>query len=438
MGFSPQLWQGYGGNIYFNAVRCQSMRINSAKYGKLKKDFTKRWKSKSCTPLNRKDGYQTQLLSSVKSDMDIAIPSSSNLGSLRMRSCKEKKCKTATCRHSEIPKPLTGKICKGFSENLLTETFKRLQEDGGYGLKGESLSVSGGQVGDALIDPIDKVRQFNTQLKGRDIAVSLERGFPTLLSDSSFFSHSDHRSSTVVTANADPFVKLPVLGNTDGKHGNSKTENGSSSENNSNEPRPVFIIPFGAFDDPVDSEPELKRKADRREKPLSNSLTDRNNNSSGSLKEAKNSLEKLDDSVITECLVDKVADGSVYSQENDQNSVKYSVASSGVVKDEKASCSLRSAKQTVPDFHLKREISNLSLSNYLKAVPTRSSQEQDSLTSPRSNLMPKISYTKRSRALPTFYMVNNSMHQVNHAGFNSPRVNSLPGVWWIFSDNRPK
>ena len=103
-----------------------------------------------------------------------------------------------------------------------------------------------------LIDPIDKVRQFNTQLRGRDIAVSLERGFPTLLSDSSFFSHSDHRSSTVVTANADPFVKLPVLGNTDGKHGNSKTENGSSSENNSNEPRPVFIIPFGAFDDPVE------------------------------------------------------------------------------------------------------------------------------------------------------------------------------------------
>ena len=96
------------------------------------------------------------------------------------------------------------------------------------------------------------MRQFNTQLKGRDIAVSLERGFPTLLSDSSFFSHSDHRSSTVVTANADPFVKLPVLGNTDGKHRNRKTENGSSTENNSNEPRPVFIIPFGAFDDPVE------------------------------------------------------------------------------------------------------------------------------------------------------------------------------------------
>ena len=135
-------------------------------------------------------------------------------------------------------------------------------------------------MGDALIDPIDKVRQFNTQLKGRDIAVSLERGFLTLLSDSSFF--RDHRSSTVVTANADPFVKLPVLGNTDKKHRNRKTKNGSSTENNSNEPRPVFIIPFGAFDDPVESELELKRKADRREKPLSKSLTDRNNNSPGS------------------------------------------------------------------------------------------------------------------------------------------------------------
>ena len=198
----------------------------------------------------------------------------------------------------------------------------------------------------------------------------------------------------MVTANADPFVKLPVLGNTDKKHRNRKTKNGSSTENNSNEPRPVFIIPFGAFDDPVESELELKRKADRREKPLSKSLTDRNNNSPGSLKEAKNSLEKLDNSVITECPVDKVADGSAYSQENDQNSVKYSVTSSGVVKDEKASCSPRSPKQTVPDFHLKREKSNLSLSNYLKAVPTRGSQGRDSLTSPRSNLMPRISYTK--------------------------------------------
>ena len=138
----------------------------------------------------------------------------------------------------------------------------------------------------------------------------------------------------------------------------------------------------------------------------------------------ENSPEKRDDSVITECPVDKVADDSAYSQENDQNSVKYSVTSSGVVKDEKASCSPRSPNQTVPDFHLKREISNLSLSNYLKAVPTRGSQEQDSLTSSRSNLMPKISYTKRSRALPTFYIVNNSLHQVNHAGFNSPRTNT--------------
>ena len=157
---------------------------------------------------------------------------------------------------------------------------------------------------------------------------------------------------------------------------------------------------------------------------MSKSLTDRNNNSPGSLKEAKNSPEKLDNSVITECPVDKVADGSAYSQENGQNSVKYSVTSSGVVKDEKASCIPRSAKQTLPDFHLKGEISNLSLSNHLKPVPTRSSQEQDSLPSPKSNLMPKISYTKRSRALPTFYMVNNSLHQVNHTGFNSPRANT--------------
>lgn len=140
------------------------------------------------------------------------------------------------------------------------------------------------------------------------------------------------------------------------------------------------------------------------------------------MEEAKNSSEKLDDSVITACSVDKVTDSSACTEENGQNSVKHSLPISA--NDEKSPCSPRSPKQTAPDFHLKREISNLSLSNYLKAVPTRSSHDQDSLTSPKSNLTPKMSYTKRSRALPTFYMVNNSLHQINPAGFSSPRTNT--------------
>ena len=398
------------------------MRINSAKYGKTRKEnVTKRWKSKSCIQMNRRDGYESHLVGTTSSNKEIPQASTHNLGSLRMKSCKEKKCKTATCRHSEIPKPLPGKICKGFSEKTVTETFQRFQGNGASRLKGEPLAVSGGQVGDAVFDPIDKVRQFNTHWKGRDITLSLESGFPTLLSDSSFFSHVDHRSSTVVTSSTDPYIKFPVLEKSEGRHRKSKTaENGSSGENNKNEPRPVFIIPFGSFDDPVEVEPELKRKADKREKPSSNSPRDGSNTSTGSIKEAKKSPEGFEDSVVTHCLEEKAA-GSASGQEESAHSVKHPITTSGAISDGKAPCNSGSLKQTMPDFHLKREISNLSLSNYLKAVPTQSSKGEDSLTSPRSTLVPKMSYTKRSRALPTFYMVNNSLHQT---GFSSQRTNA--------------
>lgn len=150
-------------------------------------------------------------------------------------------------------------------------------------------------------------------MKGRDIVVSLERGFFILFLDSLFFLYSDYRSLIVVIVNVDLFVKFFVFRNFDGKYRNSKIENGSLSENNLNELRFVFIILFGVFDDFVESEFELKWKVDRREKFLFKSFIDWNNNLLGFLKEVKNFLEKLDDFVIIECFVDKVVDGSVYS-----------------------------------------------------------------------------------------------------------------------------
>ena len=413
VGISLQIWQGYGGNIYFDAVRCKSMRINSSKSGKSRKEgVTKRWKSKSCNPLNRKNERQSHLSIVSSSPKEIPEASIHSLGSLRI--CKDKKCKTATCRHDESPKQLPGKICKGFSEKMLKETFQRLQENGDHRFTKEPLAVSGGQVGDSFSDPIDKVQQFNTQYKGRDFALNLENGFPTLLAaDSSFFSHGDHRTSAAVsvTGDADPFIKLPVLGRSDAKHKTNKAGKESSGENSNQEPRPVFIIPFGAFDDPVDGESDSKRKAEKKEKPSTKIPEDGIKTTTRTIKDVDKPPQKLQNNS------DVKDDGleNVFKEEGSERFVKHP-------SDEKGSSS--TVLQGLPDFHLKREISNLSLSNYLRAIPTRGAKEQISPTSPRSSAMvPKMSYTNRSRALPTFYMVNNSLHQVHQSGCNPQRLN---------------
>ena len=420
VGVSLQLWQGYGGNIYFDAVRCQSMRINSSKSGKSRKEaISKRWKSKSCIPVNRRD-ERSGVYSSPK---EISQASLHNLGSLRMKStCKDKKCKTATCRRSESASHLPGKICKGFSEKLVAETFQRLQENGGCRLAKESLAVSGGQVRDSFFDPIDKVRQYNTQCRGKDFALNFENGFPALLTDSSFFSHGDHRSSATcnVTDDTEPFIKLPVLGKTEAKHKTNKAGNGDSGENNkqTNEPKQVFIIPFGAFDDPVDVESDSKRKAEKKEKQ---SIKNCGGETKASTRDiSKPSEEQGNDTTVSgQGVVNHTVD--VYGEKDSGRSVKHPTTGE-IASGEKLSVGSGSVRRTQPDFHLKREISNLSLSNYLRAVPTRGTKEQNSPTSPRSSAMvPKMSYTNRSRALPTFYMVNNSLHQ---SDFNPQKLNN--------------
>ena len=404
-GVSLQLWQGYGGNIYFDAVRCQSMRINSAKSGRSRKqDISKRWKSKSCTPLKRGDERQTHTTSIASEPTGVPTASIHNLGSLRVRSCKEKTCRIGNCRHKDTTSHSPGKICKGFSEKLITETFQKFQEDRSKILAKEPLTVSGGHVGDSGLDPIDKVQQFNTQY-----------GFPAVLSDSPFFSHpGGKKNSYFVSGDGDPFIKLPVLGRHEEKQTKSKSGAASSDEGSkpSNEPRPVFIIPFGAFDDPVDSELDLKRKVEKKEKVSARNAGDGPDLSLVSKKETRNhpgGSESSSFAAAESCNVERT--GCV--DQND-NTVKHSVPAPDAMGLEK------SLKRGVPDFHLKREISNLSLSNYLRAVPSRGPKEQNRLTPPQSGrrMMPKMSYTKRSPALSTFYMVNNSLHHIHHSGLN--------------------
>lgn len=418
VGIFLQIWQGYGGNIYFDAVRCKSMRINSSKSGKSRKEgITKRWKSKSCYPLNRRDDRQSHFSSVCSSPKDIPEASIDSLGSLRMRSaCKDKKCKKATCRHNESPRQLPGKICKGFSEKMLKETFQRLQENGDYRFGKDPLAVSGGhggQVGDSFVDPIDKVRQFNTQGKGRDFALNLENGFPALLTgDSSFFSHGDYRSSAAVANGTEPFIKLPVLGRTDATHKTSKAGKESSVENTKQEPRAVLIIPFGACDDPVDGESDSKRKAEKKEKPSIKSTEDGIKTTAKILKDVDKLPEELG---INSSVKD---DGLEKFRKEEDSECSLTHPSDGR-DSEKSPGSACPVRQGLPDFQLKREISNLSLSNYLRAVPTRGAKEQTSPSAPRSSAMvPKMSYTNRSRALPAFYMVNNYQ-----SGYNPQRVN---------------
>lgn len=401
------------------------MRINSSKSGKSRKEgVTKRWKSKSCTPLNRRDKRQSHLAGVPSSHKEIPQASIHSLGSLRMRSaCRDKKCKTATCRHNESIRHLPGKICKGFSEKLITETLQRYQENGGCRLTKEPLAVSGGQVGDSSFDPIDKVRQFNTQCKGKEFALSFENGFPALLTDSSFFSHCDHRSSVSVAGDTEPFIKLPVLRKTAAKHKTNKAENGNAGENSKqmNEPKQVFIIPFGAFDDPVDVEADLKRKTDKKEKPSAKNPKD---GIKTAIKDTSKPSEELENSSTLSDHGEHVEhhDVDVYREKDSGHSVKHPTT---ITSAEKSPVSSSSVRQSLPDFHLKREISNLSLSNYLRAVPTRGTKAQNSPTSPRSSAMvPKMSYTNRSRALPTFYMVNNSLHQMQQSGFNPQKLNA--------------
>ena len=405
---NTQLWQGYGGNIYFDAVRCQSMRINSAKSGhSRKKDRGKRWKSKSCTPLKRRDEQKAHTTCIPSAPVDVPRASIHSLGSLRIRSCKEKKCRLANCKHKDTASHLQpGKICKGFGDKLVTEKFQKLQEDRGFSLAKESLAVSGGQVGDSLLDPIDRVQQFNTQY-----------GIPALLTDSSFFSHQvGKKSSSVASGDGDPFIKLPLLSKHEGKQRTNKPDSRGSEEgsNQVSEPRPVFIIPFGSFDDPVDTESDLKRKMDKKEKASCRNSGDGIDTSVGSTKGIDIPPEGPESS--STLVVENHNVNNATFRENNNEDVKHPVTASGAMGH-------GNFKQGVPDFHLKREISNLSLSNYLRAIPTRKTKEQNRLSPPQSAMMPKMSYTKRSRAMPTFYMVNNSLHHMHHSGFNQ-RMNA--------------
>lgn len=404
-----KLFQGYGGNIYFDAVRCKSMIINSTKSAHPRKQASSdNYKSNSRISSKRDvvDQVHTSCFSSPPTEAPTSIHA---LGSLRMRPvCKEKKWKPGESRHKDTKRHLSGKICKGFSEKLLTETFQKFYEKQGDSVAGKPMILSGGSVGHSTA--VDSIG--NNQI-----------GFPALISNSSFFSHRGRQKSpeAVDSSDENPFMKLPFLKKYEGKKKTRKSDDKKLGEERKmvNEVSPVFIIPFGAFDDPVDFESQdVKRKVDHKEK--ASTIGDTGENRSYSALENRKGRFQEKSSKFDSVLVPARA-------ENHANRDTAVCSDSGNIgkhptPDPRATTLIKAVKPGSADLFVKREISNISLSNYLRAVPTRVSKETVQATSSQSYTKPKISYTKRSQSLSTLYMVNNTLHRPHHTAKASQKI----------------
>lgn len=373
------------------------MIINSTKSVRPKKQASSdNCKSNSC--ISSKRDVVDQVHTSCVSSSPTEAPTSTHvLGSLRMRSCKEKIWRPGESRHKDTKRHLSGKICKGFSEKLLTETFQKFYEKQGNSVAGKPMVVSGGSVGHATA--VDSIG--NNQI-----------GFPALISNSSFFSHRGRQKSPEVVDSDDgnPFMKLPFLKKYEGKKKTRKSDGKKLGEERKmvNEVSSVFIIPFGAFDDPVDFESQdVKRKVDNKEKASTIGDTCENGGYSSLENRKGRFLEKSSefDSVLVPARFENhnIKDTVACSDDNG-NSAKHPSP------DPLAKTLMKAAQPGSANLFVKREISNISLSNYLRAVPTRVSKEPVQVTSSQSYTKPKISYTKRSQALSTLYMVNNTHH----------------------------
>lgn len=404
-----KLFQGYGGNIYFDAVRCKSMIINSTKSAHPRKQASSD-NYKSNSRISSKRDVVDQVHTSCFSSPPTEAPTSTHaLGSLRMRpTCKEKKWRPGESRHKDTKRHLSGKICKGFSEKLLTETFQKFYEKQGNSVAGKSMVLSGGSVGHATA--VDSIG--NNQI-----------GFPALISNSSFFSHPGRQKSPEVVDSIDgnPFMRLPFLKKHEGRKKTRKSDDKKLGEERKmvNEVSPVFIIPFGTFDDPVDFESQdVKRKVDHKERASSTGDTGENRSYSA-LENRKAGFQKKSSEFVSVLVPARVENDCIKDTEVCSDSGNIAKHPS---HDPRATTLIKAVKPGSADLFVKREISNISLSNYLRAVPTRVSKEPVQATSSQSYTKPKISYTKRSQALSTLYMVNNTLHHPHHTAKASQKM----------------
>lgn len=245
----------------------------------------------------------------------------------------------------------------------------------------ESLVIAGGQL-NGKSDPIDSVYRLNTKMrlssKSREGLnnYDINQNFPSLIARRSDENNED------VNSNVDnnELTRLPRV---------DQTINKSTKQ----EPKPVFIIPFAALDDPVepDPKPEKLEKQEQSYSTKSEKQVKKSNDVLNVQKPVK--PEKLAKPEKPDKPVKNSKSAPVVKQsETPNNSVSHPLSAhivniTGVANNTRVSPRY--------DFQVRREISNSSLSNYLQAVP----QCPKTINIPKEHqkVMPRLSYTQRSK-----------------------------------------
>lgn len=283
-----------------------------------------------------------------------------SLGSLRFASRDEKRTNASCVSHY-------GRLHKGFSDGKVTEPnsltghhhhHHRLRCDSAP----ESLVVSGGHLKDVSSDAIDHV--FKHNIKSRLTSKS-KNNFPNLV-----VGHKcdNERVTNKQDNQLESSTNLPPV------------ESVTTSKDVI-EPKPVFIIPFGALDDPVEGHNNNN-----------NNTTTNNNNSSNKLvgeanskRNANKKKSKFSDAAV---LNDSAVD--VHAEGRNEPGLGLSVIMPSAERenlDERGSTQHVGRTRDV-NTTVQREISDSSLSNYLQAMPTHLSKQK--------KMIPKLSYTKRT------------------------------------------
>ncbi|XP_001634385.2 uncharacterized protein LOC5514154 [Nematostella vectensis] len=374
---SISVWQGYSGNIYFDPVRCQAMRINSANQKQSnRRNHSCHRKTKSCSPTFKPYSAAPERY----------YGPCHMLGSLRFAATSHKNSKNNKKGPSK-----SGKILKGFSQENLKQTkfgeYVHVRSESAP----ESLSIAGGHVGDGYVDPIDRVRRHNVRARMSSKSTAYSevsgKGFPALVAKKWAASQRKERFDV------GRMLRFPDL--------EDSAESVCTSESESTQiradPKPVFIIPFATFDDPVET--NLKGKA----KPSRKSPQRRDNDDSDVVTEvSKISREKSEIDIV------KQSNDVLYSEEHLKSEDPLPKETHPENGPDPAS------KRSWADLSIRRQISNASLTNYLRTV---SNQPPGTAT---SRAVPKLSYTQRSSVISERYFFHDY-------SLRTPRVSALYG-----------
>lgn len=368
-----------------------------------------------------------------KKSRDTTLMSIQSLGSLRIKTQEEHHSR----RRTECPREPSGKILKGFSEKMLEESFNAyVSRHPRCESAPEALQIIGGHFCDPLFDSIDKVQIYNSKPRFKESELTSVHSFPTLPADTVFSKHAQGDQLNVVTG---PFVKLPLLDRGRARKASKKQRQclaGKRDSSTMKEPKRVFIIPFGAFDDPV-------QDVENASGHLKGRYVEENTSAVGKCAETVKSGKHQGYSELAEsekgCYdfephESETRSGGARQQMSPSND-KLSILDAKhlhVIDTSKGDGKVQinttgqELKNSVLDINYQtsqgaelcftREISNASLSNYLKAIPTDLPQNSTRTVLYKTSAtdVPRLSYTQRTKVQPSFYMMNNSLHHVTH------------------------